>query len=209
VNRRRLVVVSMFAAPFVAVGVACTFPDVSFGPAAAAGDEDAAQEAGSEGDADGGTDAADLADVFDFGDVATRGDANQVVDANACATKPVCDCDEDGYLDIHCDAGPDAAGPGKQPGDCDDLDPLRYPGALPTDAVPVGHEGDWNCDGVVTRTPAAEIKCSGTGLTGCTGGPGFLNKPACGTKADAYSCEASGIFACQAVPKGTVTQLCQ
>ena len=198
----------MFAAPFVVVGVACTFPDVSFGPPGS-GDEDAAREAGSEGGADGGTDAADLADVFDFGDVATRDDANQVIDANACGDKPLCDCDGDGYLDIHCDAGPDAAGPGKKPGDCDDLDPLRYPGAPPTDAVPVGHEGDWDCDGVVKRTPAAEIKCSGTGLTGCLGGPGFLNKPACGTKADAYSCEASGILACQAVPKGTVTQLCQ
>ncbi len=207
-NRRRLVVLSMFAAPFVVVGVACSFPDVSFGPPGA-GDDDAAREAGSEGDVDGGTDAGDLSDVFDFGDVATRGDANQVVDASLCATKPLCDCDEDGYLDIHCDAGVDAAGPGMKPGDCDDLDPLRHPGAPLTDAVPVGHDGDWDCDKEVERTPAAEIKCSGTGLTGCSGGPGFLNKPTCGTSADVYSCEGSGLFACKPVPKGKATQLCQ
>lgn len=203
----------MFAAPFVGVGVACSFPDVSFGSASVE-EEDAATEAGSEsraeeGGADGGLDAADLADAFDFGDVATRDDANQVVDANACGDRSPCDCDGDGYLDIGCDAGPDAAGLGKKPGDCDDLDPLRHPDALPTDAVPVGHDGDWNCDGVVSRVPTAQIKCSGTGLTGCSGGPGFLNKPTCGTKADVYSCEASGLLACQAVPKGTATQLCQ
>ena len=88
-------------------------------------------------------------------------------------------------------------------------DPLWHPGAPPTDAVPVGHEGDWDCNDVVTRTPAAEIKCGGTGLAGCTGGPGFLNEPRCGTSADIYSCEGSGLFACKPVPKGKATQLCQ
>src|SRR5687767_10147709 len=46
-----------------------------------------------------------------------------------------CDCDRDGFLGIQCDGS-----------DCDDRDPDRHPDAAPSNKVPVGHAGDWNCD---------------------------------------------------------------
>ncbi|MDF2691861.1 MAG: hypothetical protein K0S65_244 [Labilithrix sp.] len=207
-NRRRLIAIVTFALPLVAVGAACTFPDVTFG---AAENNDAASE---DGGVDGG-DADSTFDAGDFGDVARRDDANQILDASACGADGMikCDCDDDEYADMNCDV--DAAGIVSKrgnplrPGDCDDLDGLRHPNAGLTEAIPVGHDGDWDCDGTVEREPKGNIKCSGSGL-GCIGDPGFLSEPGCGTKADFYGCEAPGVLAaCVATPKGPVTQLCR
>jgi hypothetical protein len=206
-NRRRLIAIVTFALPLVAVGAACTFPDVTFG---AAEDTDAATEGAVDG---GGTDSP--FDVGDFGDVARRDDATQVVDANACGADGMikCDCDDDEYADINCDVDASgilsSKGNPLKPGDCDDLDGLRHPDAPLTYEIPVGHDGDWNCDGTLEREPKGNIKCGGTGL-GCTGNPGFLSEPGCGTEADFYACEPSGLLsACVATPKGKATRACR
>lgn len=196
-KHRRIVAVVMFALPLAAVGVACSFPDVSFGPA---GDDGAVEPDVAEPapDVDAGDAAADV--IIDMPeDAAVRDDATARVDASGCDA--TCDCDNDGYWEIGCDAGADASG---QPGDCDDLDPLRHPDAPYTAEPPVGHEGDWNCDGEVQAKPRRSIRCT-QDWRGCTGEPGFIGEPRCGTRADYYVCRKDGLFdSCSPKPAGVV-----
>lgn len=211
-RERRVVIVATFVAPLVVVA-ACAFPDVTFGPGPdsnEAGTSDAnAPERDAGRDVVGGD--VDTGDV-DTGDVVTRNEASAVVDAGACeAGKPHCDCDNDGYGDIHCDV--DASVLGLKLDDCDDLDPVRHPDqGFVAEVPPPGRDGDWNCDGVVDRSPGNDLKCGGSGLGGCTGGSGFVNAPSCGEKADFYSCEpqANALAQCIQKPTGsTPVQLCR
>ncbi len=209
-RRRRVLAVAMFAAPLVVVGVACSFPEVTFSPGAEA-------EAGTSPDADEDASASDGAasDVTFVTDAVTREDASAAIaDASLCETRPKCDCDDDGYAATDCDV--DAGGllsPKGEPlklGDCDDLDPLRHPGQGFVDEVPAdGKDGDWNCDQRVERFPAAKVTCRGNGLTGCVGDPGYLVEPVCGTANDVYACETPALGACKSIPKGRATQLCR
>lgn len=199
-NVRRLVALAMFVGPMVAVAVACTFPDVTFGL------EDGASEGGG-GDAAGRPDAAadDARDADVVGDVVTREDGRApIVDASACATRVECDCDEDGYADERCDVDAaailSAKGQPLKPGDCDDMDYLRHPEQDYVDEVPPpGKDGDWDCDGIVESPyPSGAGWCTGTPLLGCRGGPGYQKATvSCGELADFYTCEPSGLACSQ------------
>ncbi|MBX3263400.1 MAG: hypothetical protein KIS78_13070 [Labilithrix sp.] len=205
-SRRRVLAAAMFAAPLVIVGVACSFPEVTFGPGADGGSSPAADS--SEVDAS-------TSDVSFVTDAVTREDGTAAIaDASVCETRPKCDCDDDGYADEACDVDASSLlsskGEPLKPGDCDDLDPLRHPGQGFVDEVPAeGKDGDWNCDDEVERFPLAKVTCSGNGLTGCVGSPGYLVEPVCGTANDVYACEASGLGRCNSIPKGRATQLCK
>ncbi|MBX3207806.1 MAG: hypothetical protein KF764_22355 [Labilithrix sp.] len=205
---RRLLAVTMFAAPLVIVGVACSFPEVTFG--SGDGAEGGAEAAPDDAQGDAATD-----DVSFVADAVAREDGRgAIMDASVCEARPKCDCDDDGFAAVDCDV--DAAGLTSSKGaplklgDCDDLDPLRFPGQDYVSEVPEpGKDGDWNCNDVVERFPPAKVTCAGNGLGGCRGNPGFLIEPVCGTAEDVYACEAQGIGACRSIPKGKATQLCK
>jgi hypothetical protein len=214
VKRRRLVAVALFAAPLVAVAVACTFPDVTFGPIAS--DEGGAQEGGNpdtgttttDGSSDGGPADAIAADV-----VRREDGGGVIVDASICEAKARCDCDDDEYADMNCDV--DAAGLKSakgnplMPGDCDDLDGLRHPGQGYVDEVPApGKDGNWDCTMPIEYFPVQNLTCGGIGLTGCSGGSGFVTAPPCGTESTFYSCEpqTNALAPCQPKPTGSSTR---
>ncbi|MBX3229836.1 MAG: hypothetical protein KIT84_05835 [Labilithrix sp.] len=182
---------ALVACAAVGAFAACSFPEVVF--------DDGAPEAGPDGriddiDAaatDGGVDATDaVSDAGDGGrvrpddvdpeggtrDAAVRDDASVRLDGgpdgSGCAV--ACDCDGDLSLNRSCELPPD-----ERP-DCDDFDPLVYPGqdfvASPWDPQS-SHPtpNDWNCDGKVTKQFDYGIKCS---LTDCT--EGFAIDVPCG-----------------------------
>lgn len=181
------------ALPVVAFFVACTFPDVTFGPGADGGDVPGSETGAPE---DGGGGGADALPDGNLGDVATRGDSQVVEDVSVCETRPLCDCDLDGYLSSLCDAGLVEAGmldAGKAFDDCDDLDGFRHPGQLLSAEVPdAAHGGDWNCNGDIEKGFAETSGCSGTGLTGCNG-TGFHQTVSCGAVGEYYNCRANGL----------------
>src|SRR6185295_12149531 len=108
-------------------------------------------------------------DAAGLEDAPSRSDSEAPVDQGSCPTSWKCDCDKDLFLDDDCvakelDAGRDGGyEAGSKPHDCDDLDPVRYPGAKARSDVPrpgaPGMPGDWNCDGTVTRYPPP-LKCA-------------------------------------------------
>lgn len=95
-----------------------------------------------------------------------------LVDANGCDP---CDCDED-------NAKSEAGVCGGN--DCNDLDPF-----IPHDGFvaskPIGHSGDWNCDGKVTKQFPVNIKCDL--LTDCSA-QGFKDDPSCGATGNYIFC---------------------
>lgn len=187
-NRRRVILgAALFIAPIFAVVAACSFPDVSFGPPEPGGEEEAGPAEAAPPDAGGG--ASDSAREPELADAAFRDDATARVDASDCG---VCDdCDNDGYLSVECDAGDDAGG--EPLGDCDDFDPLRHPGRSWVAEKPIGHAGDWDCDGKVDRFHKTDLRCEGEyflwALVGCSGGEGFLGDPGCGEEDFIYECK--------------------
>lgn len=206
-RRRRRFLLGALASGMTGIAVACTFPEVTFGPALSEGGVPASETEGGLEDSsieDGGLEDSsiedgDLADGIVFGDgdvgdvVTSRGDAS-AIDAAACSD--VCDCDSDGYVrDGGCDGDAGDAG-GKPTGDCDDTDPLRNPRSGYVAVKPTSHTGDWNCDGVVEKGyPEGNRACTGTPLTGCAG-EGFEKPVACGEEADYFKCGAAGLW-CQ------------
>jgi hypothetical protein len=213
VKARRFVAITAFVVPLAVVAVACSFPDVGFG--SGANGEAGTSETGTATDgttADVATDASTDVAV----DVTRREDGGgPIQDSSICTTRPKCDCDNDEYADINCDVDASALLSAKgnplKPGDCDDLDDYRHPGQTYVDDVPPhGKDGNWNCTGGVEFFPPQNIQCGGNGLLGCTGGPGFLTAPSCGTVADYYTCTAAGLGPCSATPAGyQSTQACR
>lgn len=67
---------------------------------------------------------------------------------------------------------------------------------------------DYNCDGTIETETTPNIMCGGTGLLGCTGGPGFTGNPTCGATAPYCNCTGSGALACQATSTMMATQAC-
>ena len=210
-RRRALLAGTTFLAPLLVVAGACTFPDVTFAVGA---------------EADGGSSADGTAETSSFdgnstqdvviNEATTRDDATAIVDASVCETRTRCDCDNDEYADKACDVDASSIlsykGNPLKPGDCDDLDPLRFPNAPLRELPPVGHEGDWNCNGVLEASPSRNLACGGNGTLGCTGGSGYLGAPPCGTTADFYSCEpqANILATCKPKPTGAKpVQACQ
>ena len=120
-----------------------------------------------------------------------------LVDAAGCTT---CDCDKD-------DAASEAGACGGN--DCNDLDPF-----IPHDGFvkskPVGHSGDWNCDGVVTKQFPVNLNC---GLLAKCSAAGFTGDPPCGTAGEFVTCKdlvipLNGVL-CQKGPTETVIQACK
>lgn len=167
--RRRWLVVPLFAAPLVVIGVACSFPDVTYAPAGGA-------EAGATIDASEPSDARPDVEVTGY-------EGGSLVDANDCAQRTPCDCDGDHYYAVGCDAGlPDGA----VANDCDDLDSFRHPDQIFSDAGPT-RDGtwDWNCSGKVEK---AYAKSGCTNFFGNCSGDGIRTDAPCGAFADWYVC---------------------
>ena len=203
----------MLAAPVFLIATACAFPEITFGPAETLGEGGAQSESGGQ---EVGTDASDAGQ--DFVDVVSRPEGGGAIDADICETRPKCDCDNDEYADENCDV--DAAGLKSfqgnplKPGDCDDLDDLRHPDqSFVETAPPSGKDGDWDCSKTVEYIPKQNIQCAGSGLLGCTGGPGFVTAPPCGTKATYYTCQPQSNLAATCVPQPSsgepITEACK
>lgn len=152
-------------------------------------------------------------------DAATRGETTRrIEDAAQCASRTPCDCDDDGFADTACplDAGTllSARGEPLRPGDCDDLDPLRFPGqGFVADKPPPGRDGDWNCDRVTEfplewGAPLCEQPSSGGA---CREFDVFIQKPACGEPNWIYRCgvDETRPGGCGAFPVGPTTLPCR
>jgi hypothetical protein len=146
---------------------------------------DSSLDAIEEKPADSGTDApADApTDVHEAGDAA-----------------PLCDVDQDTYK---------AEGATCGGNDCCDTDNQAHPGQATffTQADKCG-SFDYNCNNQIDLEYPVNLKCGGTGITGCTGGSAFLGNPACGTSALYGTCVPNGALACQAGSEMTVMQGC-
>jgi hypothetical protein len=133
----------------------------------------------------------------------TRVDAPE---ATMCiGSDPLCDCDGDG------DKAKGKTGCGGSGGDCDDGDPRRnskVTSFLPD--VPVGHAGDWDCNGTVTKEYPEGINCASylTLTTGCTQ-QGYKGTPACGTTATLVQCKAGPLTNCVDGTTTTITVKCK
>jgi hypothetical protein len=188
----------------------CGFPDLTYETGGDAAVGDATADAHAPDDAAGDTPTSDAATPRDG---PTTGDAApDVIEApdathDAPETAPDagpeagidCDEDHDGYRALSCDGG----------NDCCDTDPNAHP----TQAMFFGSQDkclswDYNCDGKVETEFLVNITCSGTGLTGCKGGPGFTSEPACGAMAPYSTCVGSGALACTASSTMMATQAC-
>jgi len=203
-NRRRKLTVALVAlTTTLAIGAACTFPDPEFVP-----DSQLPGEGGPQGGEEGGPtgDAISEAPVVD---ATARTDATERVPDGACDLTTDCDCDNDTYFRSQCDAG---QGDAAIKLDCDDLDPLRNPGADFSEAKPdpsQSPEGDWNCDKELTRAYPINLTCGGIP---CGGGQGFKGAgPKCGEEADYFECQDLGLFggSCQAVKIDRRKQPCK
>lgn len=148
---------------------------------------------------DGGPGPAD-ADLWDARMIEVEGikrtDATGLVDPASCGAHTQCDCDEDGFASLDCpvDAGSllSARGTPLQPGDCDDLDPLRYPGqSYVADSPPPGRNGDWNCDGVEEHWRESQVRgaCIQADRSCRVGFQGFMGRVACGALGDLAECQ--------------------
>jgi hypothetical protein len=181
----------------VACLAACGFPDVTFSSTSVLAEGGPATDAaGGEPGGDGSEEAAssEAAPLDAPGDVAPEAASH---DASVDAP-PSCDEDGDGYLAMT------AACHGT---DCCDTDRNANPGQKQffTTADACG-SFDYDCDGQLETEYGANLTCTGTGLTGCKGGPGFIGDPACGTMGPwAAGCQGSGVLACQ--PAATTSQV--
>ncbi|MBN9167788.1 MAG: hypothetical protein BGO98_18875 [Myxococcales bacterium 68-20] len=196
---------------------ACSFPDVTFGPAE---DLEAGVEAGAEVDADPQPVAdagSDALEEQDSGPILIDGstveelvvvDAGGKVDAAGCMS---CDCDGDHYNDLTKPGCEDAPGPH----DCDDNDSRVHPrqGFL-FDRAESPRNGDWDCSGKVEKLWTNE-KATCAGLTlglGCSDIYGFTSPVACGERGSWLRCKRrSGLLAldCIVDEQKLETQLCK
>lgn len=184
--RRKLLLLAVTVAPLVAIGAACSFPDVSFAPAG-----------GTEGGTGDGPNGGDDART-DAGDGGTVG-ANEDVDPTGATKDAAIISDEAGG---HIEAGPDGCcdcdtdqvmadggACGKPSGDCDDLNRFIFPGQGPVGSsvwnstwIPAY---DWDCNGVVLKQYNHSLgACSSHSqlLDSCANHQGgFEGDPACGT----------------------------
>lgn len=200
-TRRNLLALGFFTTPIVAAAVACSFPDVSF----SAADTDS----GSNND-DGAASPPD-ANGFDGASVPGVTRDGGRIDGSACLSTTPCDCDNDGYRSVTCDASVDAAAQLK-PGDCDDFDGFRHPDQGFSDAGPSDDSGlwDWNCTGKNEKAYEDDlvINCAGLLLIFCTGGNGIESAVNCGQNVTKGACQNIG-GNCRFQFSGTEVQLCR
>ncbi|MEA2749668.1 MAG: hypothetical protein QOI41_3811 [Myxococcales bacterium] len=167
----RLAIVLVAAAlPF----VACSFPDVSFGPAAAP--ETGTNDGPTTSDAMADGDVVSVGANEDVDPTGAMMDATVITDPGQLEAGPdgCCDCDNDHF---RADGGT-CSFPSQ---DCDDLNPNIFPGqgfvAGAMWTSPHQPEGDWNCDGVRTKQYDYNQKCNDT--NNCNGKSGFNDDPNC------------------------------
>lgn len=162
----------------IALIVSCTFPDVGFAERSV----DASVDASVPQD--------DAASDGALVEATTRTDATAKIPDGSCLAH--CDCDGDKYFQADCDSG---AAPDAQ-FDCDDRDPLRWPNAQYSSAVPDDDQsprGDWDCDQQTEKAYGVNLTC---GLGSC-GKKGFLDDPPCGTVADYFECQTASVLGCE------------
>lgn len=180
------------------------------------GEEGTAVDAGSDGTAsadDAGSSDAAYVEV----DAVRRTDASGLVDQATCGSRTPCDCDDDGFASVSCpvDAGSllSSRGTPLRPGDCDDLDPLRFPGqSYVAEAPPPGRNGDWNCDGAEEHWRTVEMRaCRVADGTCLVGQRGFLGVYACGTVGELFECgfDPQNPEGCGPVRVGVARQPCR
>ncbi|MBX3207805.1 MAG: hypothetical protein KF764_22350 [Labilithrix sp.] len=213
--RRLVIIVGSISVVFGATW-ACTFPDVTFGPAddVEAGDGDAEPAPAS----DGALDAPDAPEEeVDAGPILIDGstldalvvvDAGGKVDASGCTG---CDCDGDQYNDLGKAGCETAVGAP----DCDDTDQRSHPnqGFLFDKAEPP-RNGDWDCSGKVEKLWTNEqATCAGLTLgLGCANIFGFTQPVACGEKGTWIRCKKRpGVLTvdCVVDEQKLETQLCK
>lgn len=209
-----MAVVGLFAA--------CGFPGVGYEPPDG-GDDASRPDSPVSGEGSSGDDArADGTSSGDDGETSSGGDtgtdtgavdsANDVVDDHPGDSggdardatgdaPPVCDFDMDTYK---------AEGATCGGNDCCDTDNQAHPGQTTyftgTDAC---GSFDYNCSGSPEPEYPGNLKCGGTGATGCTGGSAFIGPaPSCGTMGLYGTCVANGLLACQQGNEMMVTQGC-
>lgn len=208
-KRRGFFLAASVLAGAIAIASACGFPEPMLIDAAEGGTSSSSGSDGEPNDDGSVPNDATLADsVFAIDgnqNVDPEGGAQEasvapdagLLDANGCVT---CDCDQD-------DAASEASACGGN--DCNDLDPF-----IPHDGFvkskPVGHGGDWNCDGVVTKQFPVNVNC---GLLGDCNAAGFTGDPPCGTSGEFVTCKnlplpLNGVL-CQKGPTETVIQACK
>jgi hypothetical protein len=220
----------LVALAVIAVHPACGFPDPSYsaddgGPADATAEatpgEASTSDTSSQGDGpsavDGGVDGMATSPDASFDAPADVVDDTHSVDtvdaAHDAATNPPdaghdagnpCDVDGDGYLAEGACGG----------NDCCDTDSRAHPNQPNTwFTLTQGPDacGNWkfDCGMTVVEQFAVNFTCGGTGLTGCTGGPGFMGAdPGCGGSGEFYNCNPNGALTCKAVLSGTEPQGC-
>jgi hypothetical protein len=189
---------------FIAVA-ACGFPQLSYegadgGPSSVDGRATGDGPAGSEaGDTDAASDGTATGDGMTTQD-STASDSTAPIDSPseapvdaphdvAAEGPPECDKDNDGYL---------AQGSPCMGTDCCDTDPNAHPGQTQffTTADSCG-SFNYHCGASVITEYLTNITCSGNGVVGCAGGPGFTGNPACGTSAPfSYCMSPGGLAAC-------------
>jgi hypothetical protein len=140
-----------------------------------------------------GSDGAPVSDARSPGDGGRDAPVDTAADVD-------CDVDKDGY---------NAMGAACGGTDCCDTDADANPGQT---MYFTSHDGcgsyDYNCDNKVETEITANIVCGGTGLAGCSGGPGFTSSPSCGSMAPYSVCQGSGLLACTAQSSMMATQAC-
>ena len=215
-GRRKLLLLAIAFSPALAIGAACTFPDVAFAPAGGtpeSGTSDSPTGSDAPLTGEGGTVGANE-DVDPTG--ATM-DATAVPDGQRIEAGPdgCCDCDMDGFKP---DSGSDdaAACTSLPSQDCDDLNKYVSPasGFVASDTWDSPHlpKYDWNCDGVRTKQYDYNQTC--TDANNCNGKSGFMDDPNCGEMSTINVCQYSpgvaGLLAsCKVGSTFTATQGCK
>ena len=192
-GRRRLLVLAIAISPALAIGAACTFPDVAFAPAGGSpesGTSDSPSATDGPGGGEGGTVGANE-DVDPTGammDATTVPDGGQRIEAGPAGC---CDCDMDGFKPDSGSGGDAAACTSLPSQDCDDLNKYVFPGsgfvASATWDSPHLPTFDWNCDGTRTKQYAYNQPC--TNAADCNGKSGFNDDPNCGETAVFNTCQ--------------------
>jgi hypothetical protein len=167
--------------------------DGTTGDGADAGDDGEASSDSSSG-GDTGTDAVggDTGAVDSPVDVVEEQPLDSGGDAHDAGTDapPVCDVDMDTYK---------AEGGVCAGNDCCDTDNQAHPGQTSYFTAPDKCGSfDYNCSGSNEPQYPGNLKCGGTGATGCTGGSAFIGAaPSCGMTGLYGTCVPNGLLACQ------------